>query len=30
MDGDLEELVDAIIAHHQAALLEAQKPGEGS
>ena len=30
MDGDLAELLDAIVAHYQAALLEANKPhGEG-
>ncbi|HKY37306.1 MAG TPA: peptide chain release factor 1 [Polyangiaceae bacterium] len=26
MEGDLTELLDAVVAHHQAALLEAQKP----
>ena len=30
MEGDIDEMLDAVIAHHQAALLEAQKPhGEG-
>jgi peptide chain release factor 1 len=30
MEGDLNEMLDAVVAHHQAALLEAQKPnGEG-
>jgi peptide chain release factor 1 len=27
MEGDLDEMLDAVVAHHQAALLEAQKPG---
>ncbi len=26
MEGDLDEMLDAVLAHHQAALLEAQKP----
>jgi peptide chain release factor 1 len=31
MEGDLHEMLDAVVAHHQAALLEAQKPnGEGA
>jgi peptide chain release factor 1 len=31
MEGDLAELLDAVVAHHQAALLEAQNPnGEGA
>jgi peptide chain release factor 1 len=30
MEGDLGEMLDAVVAHHQAALLEAHKPnGEG-
>jgi peptide chain release factor 1 len=30
MEGDLKEMLDAVVAHHQAALLEAQQPhGEG-
>lgn len=30
MEGDLNEMLDAVVAHYQAALLEAQKPhGEG-
>jgi peptide chain release factor 1 len=30
MEGDLSEMLDAVVAHHQAALLEAQQPhGEG-
>jgi peptide chain release factor 1 len=28
MEGDLNEMLDAVVAHYQAALLEAQKPGE--
>src|SRR5882724_2551716 len=31
MEGDLGEMLDAVVAHHQAALLEAQNPnGEGA
>jgi peptide chain release factor 1 len=31
MEGDLNEMLDAVVAHHQAALLEAQAPhGEGA
>jgi peptide chain release factor 1 len=26
MEGDLKEMLDALVSHHQAALLEAQKP----
>jgi hypothetical protein len=30
MEGDLNEMLDAVVAHYQAALLEAQKPDGAS